>query len=73
MSIKDRLVAAFFGDAINQQVQSSIKAAAVSVEDENIGWRLLTGNSVCQLPMMNYYWQIQVAVLKDEGYTRCVS
>ncbi len=44
MSIKDRLIGAFFGGIIEQKVNDRLKAASVLDAPGDAGWRKLTGN-----------------------------
>ncbi len=62
-TITERLVTAFFGDAIDAKVKEQIKMQAASASEslEEEGYRKLTGDSTRTLPGMNQDRMIQIA------------
>lgn len=58
--IKERLVAAMFGDVIEKVVQERLPAASASTDDE-AGWRKLTGDATRTLSGVTQERQIEIA------------
>ncbi len=62
MTFKDRLIAAFMGDIIDQKVKERLSAAAATSSlDEDAGWRKLTGNATRELLGVTKAREIEIA------------
>lgn len=61
MKIKERLVSAFFGAAIESEVKRRLPAASTSVSVDETGWRKLTGGAHRELTTLNKESEIEIA------------